>query len=235
MFWIPFITAQITNIWGNILSAAVTIFVMTPFLYGIMRRRHGAAASFFKLLKGNHSNKWLLFPLSLAPAISSIGLVLWVLTPLFPELRGILILVSIAIMIFIAINPRNEMQSKKIEDTFLKNLNANNEKKPEESLPADRDIMKELSDILFSDETTSPSPDTENLRSLFWTELEEALSELPPEQREIFELTELDGLPMKDIAKTMDVPVKTLLSRKHDAVIHLRKRLSGLYQDIVHS
>jgi RNA polymerase sigma factor (sigma-70 family) len=113
-------------------------------------------------------------------------------------------------------------------------------KKREEEIPVYRDedtdheTLKELSDILFSDETTSPSPETEYLRSLVWTELETALSELPPEQREIFELTELDGLPVKEIAKTMGVPVNTLLSRKHYAVVHLRKQLAGLYEDILY-
>jgi RNA polymerase sigma factor (sigma-70 family) len=114
-------------------------------------------------------------------------------------------------------------------------------KKQEEEMPvyydedADREIMKELSEILFSDESASPSPDTEYLRSLVWTELETVLSELPPEQREIFELTELDGIPVKEIAKTTGVPVNTLLSRKHYAVRHLRKRMAGLYEDILYS
>jgi RNA polymerase sigma factor (sigma-70 family) len=71
------------------------------------------------------------------------------------------------------------------------------------------------------------------MRTLFWQELEAALSELPPEQREAFELMELDGLPAKDIAETAGITVNTLLSRKHYAVIHLRKRLKGLYKDII--
>ena len=66
-------------------------------------------------------------------------------------------------------------------------------------------------------------------------ELENALSELPPEQREIFELTELDGIPVKEIAETTGVAVNTLLSRKHYAVKHLRKRLERLYREIVYA
>ncbi|KAA6332518.1 ECF RNA polymerase sigma factor SigH, partial [termite gut metagenome] len=71
-------------------------------------------------------------------------------------------------------------------------------KKREESIPVyqdeenDNNVLKDFSDILFNNEETTPSPETEYLRSLVWTELESALSELPPEQREIFELTELD-------------------------------------------
>jgi RNA polymerase sigma factor (sigma-70 family) len=110
-------------------------------------------------------------------------------------------------------------------------------KKQEEELPVYHDdesngeIMNDFSEILFSNE--SPSPETEYLRSLVWTELENALAELPPEQREIFELTELDDIPVKDISKTTGIAVNTLLSRKHYAVLHLRKRLAWLYQDII--
>jgi RNA polymerase sigma factor (sigma-70 family) len=67
-----------------------------------------------------------------------------------------------------------------------------------------------------------------------WVELENALAELPLEQREIFELTELDGLPVKEISETTGVAVNTLLSRKHYAVKHLRKRLAELYNDLVY-
>ncbi|KAA6321767.1 ECF RNA polymerase sigma factor RpoE [termite gut metagenome] len=110
-------------------------------------------------------------------------------------------------------------------------------KKREESLPVyqneenDDNVLKDFSDILFGNEETTPSPETEYLRSLVWTELGNALSELPSEQREIFELTELDDILVKDISKTTGIPVNTLLSRKHYAVLHLRKRLTGLYQD----
>jgi RNA polymerase sigma factor (sigma-70 family) len=65
--------------------------------------------------------------------------------------------------------------------------------------------------------------------------METALSELPPEQREIFELAELDGIPVKEIAETTGVAVNTLMSQKHDASIHLHKRLNELYQDIMNN
>jgi RNA polymerase sigma factor (sigma-70 family) len=107
-------------------------------------------------------------------------------------------------------------------------------KKHEEEMPVysngedNEGILQNFSDILFNSEY-SPSPETEYLRSLVWEELKNALAELPPEQCEIFELTELDGLPVKEISKTTGVPVNTLLSRKHYAVLHLRKRLAELY------
>jgi RNA polymerase sigma factor (sigma-70 family) len=79
----------------------------------------------------------------------------------------------------------------------------------------------------------SPTPETEYLRSLFWQELEAALSELPSAQRDAFVLTELDGLPAKEVAERLNIPLNTLLSRKHYAVVHLRQRLKELYGDML--
>jgi RNA polymerase sigma factor (sigma-70 family) len=111
-------------------------------------------------------------------------------------------------------------------------------KKQEEELPVfgyddEGYIVKEFSEILFNDNNSSP--EKEYLRSLVWQELEVALSELSPEQREAFSLTELNGLPVKEVAKSMNIPANTLLSRKYYAVKHLRKRLERLYKDILSS
>jgi RNA polymerase sigma factor (sigma-70 family) len=111
-------------------------------------------------------------------------------------------------------------------------------KKREEEFPTfryDEDgfLTEEPSDVLFSNDSEPVTPETEYLRSLVWKELEAALSELPPEQRDAFELMELDGLPAKEVAKIAGVSVNTLLSRKHYAVVHLRKRLKELYDDIL--
>ncbi|MDR1654335.1 MAG: sigma-70 family RNA polymerase sigma factor [Prevotellaceae bacterium] len=111
-------------------------------------------------------------------------------------------------------------------------------KKREEEMPVYRsdenedEIMTDISETLFCNES-SPSPEMEYLRSLMWKELETALAELPPDQREIYELTELDGIPMKVISATTGIPVNTLLSRKHYAVLHLRKRMKQSYYDIL--
>ena len=112
-------------------------------------------------------------------------------------------------------------------------------KKSEEPLPvyrekeSDNEIFSNISELLLSNDT-APSPETEYLRSLVWVELENALAELPTEQREIFELTELDCIPVKEISAMTGVAVNTLLSRKHYAVKHLRKRMEGLYTEIVY-
>ena len=62
---------------------------------------------------------------------------------------------------------------------------------------------------------------------------EAALGELPAEQRTVFELMELEGLSVKEVAEATGASANTVLSRKHYAVKHLRKRLEGLYNDIL--
>ena len=112
-------------------------------------------------------------------------------------------------------------------------------KKQEEELPTfsydeEDGVLKEFSEFLFNDYNAVATPETEYMRSLVWQEFEAALSELPPEQREAFELMELEGLSAKEIAETTGVTVNTLLSRKHYAVKHLRKRLEVLYKEILY-
>lgn len=106
-------------------------------------------------------------------------------------------------------------------------------KKKPESLPEyneDDDDLQALSEILFEDGST---PETELIRSVFWDELEDALEALPPEQREVFEMTELQGLSFKEIAAQKGVPVNTLISRKRYAVLHLREWFQILYDEIM--
>jgi RNA polymerase sigma factor (sigma-70 family) len=92
------------------------------------------------------------------------------------------------------------------------------------------EFLQEITDVLFYEKTT---PETEYLRSVIWDEITSAVNELPSEQREIFELTEYYDMPIKEISKNTGVNVNTLLSRKHYAVVHLRKTLKELYNGIV--
>ncbi len=102
---------------------------------------------------------------------------------------------------------------------------------PSVSREEEGEVLEEFSEILFGGD--SPTPDIVYLRSLVWKELEDSLSQLPTEQREAFELTEIEGFPVKDVAVSLGIPVNTLLSRKHYAVKHLRKQLYTLYKDIM--
>ena len=88
----------------------------------------------------------------------------------------------------------------------------------------------DLAGILLDE---SSNPETANLRALFWKALQDALEELPEEQRIVFEWHELSGLSFKEIADLTGENVNTLISRKRYAVIHLRERLLTLYHEII--
>jgi RNA polymerase sigma factor (sigma-70 family) len=79
----------------------------------------------------------------------------------------------------------------------------------------------------------SDNPEKDYLRTLFWEELNNALNELPKEQRQVFILNELEGVPFKEIAEQTGETVNTLLSRKRYAVLHLRERLSALKDELL--
>ena len=94
----------------------------------------------------------------------------------------------------------------------------------------ENDFLTEVTEVLLAD---NASPETSYLRSMVWTELDTALEELPPLQREIFELTELQGFSFKEISESTGIPINTLLSRKRYAVLYLRDKLKNLYEDLL--
>jgi RNA polymerase sigma factor (sigma-70 family) len=74
-------------------------------------------------------------------------------------------------------------------------------------------------------------PDATLAREALLEQLDEAIRELPPEQRAVFIAHEIDGVSFKTLAARWGVGVNTLLSRKHYAVLHLRSRLQEVYED----
>lgn len=88
--------------------------------------------------------------------------------------------------------------------------------------------LLQLEDLLPSPDA---GPEAAFARNLLLAELADALEELPEEQREVFIAHELEGRSFKEIAAETGVSVNTLLSRKHYAVVHLRRRLQSLYAE----
>jgi RNA polymerase sigma factor (sigma-70 family) len=109
------------------------------------------------------------------------------------------------------------------------------QRKKDHSLIEDELLFKDDDDSkwqeIFFDE--SDNADNDLLRSMFWDELYHALDELPAAQREVFILHELEGIPFTIIAEQTGETVNTLLSRKRYAVLHLRKRLEVLRNEIL--
>jgi RNA polymerase sigma factor (sigma-70 family) len=102
-----------------------------------------------------------------------------------------------------------------------------------------------LDDVLVTDDdddapdfkalllTEAGTPETEYLRNLFWEQLFLALDELPEKQRQVFIWNELEDISFAEMADTTGDNIQTLVTRKRYAVLHLRKRLKQLYEEII--
>ena len=109
-------------------------------------------------------------------------------------------------------------------------------KKKPESLSADTVPEGDDGDrISFEDLLPSPEagPEATYARSILLEELEEALDDLPEEQRKIFLAHEFEGKSFKELAAETGLSVNTLLSRKHHAVLYLRGRLKSIYEEFL--
>lgn len=102
----------------------------------------------------------------------------------------------------------------------------------DELLPAslgDEDSSLMLADILPAPDD---APENRLLRETLMEALTEALAELPAAQRDVFIWHELEEKTFREMEEETGVPLKTLISRKHYAVQHLRKRLQKLYTEL---
>jgi len=86
-----------------------------------------------------------------------------------------------------------------------------------------------VEDLLPSPEA---GPEAAFARLMLVEELEEALDELPTEQREAFVAHEIEGISFKELAERTGVGVNTLLTRKRLAVLYLRERLKDMYDEL---
>jgi RNA polymerase sigma factor (sigma-70 family) len=88
---------------------------------------------------------------------------------------------------------------------------------------------------MFPWEDLLPSPDAgpeaAYAREVLMDEIEVAVDELPEEQRAVFIAHEIEGKSFNEMAAETGLSVNTLLSRKHYAVVYLRRRLRAIYDE----
>ena len=96
----------------------------------------------------------------------------------------------------------------------------------------DDDDPMDVEDLLPSPDA---GPEALHARRVLLDELALAVGELPAEQREVFVAHELEGRSFKEMAAESGVSVNTLLSRKRYAVLRLRERLRGIYDEFTRS
>jgi RNA polymerase sigma factor (sigma-70 family) len=87
-----------------------------------------------------------------------------------------------------------------------------------------------LEDLLPSPEA---GPEAIYARGILIEELADAMEALPADQREVFLAHEIEGLSFREISALTGTNVNTLISRKHYAVLQLRRRLQVIYEEFV--
>jgi RNA polymerase sigma factor (sigma-70 family) len=93
---------------------------------------------------------------------------------------------------------------------------------------------EEGEDLHFEDLLPSldAGPDAVYARTVLLEQLDDALDELPDEQREVFIAHEIEGRSFKELAEETGLSINTLLSRKRYAVLYLRERLQDIYDEL---
>ena len=105
----------------------------------------------------------------------------------------------------------------RITDLFRRRKSASLSERvsPDEDAPTIEDLLP----------SPDAGPDAIYARNLLLEALDNALDELPDEQREVFLVHEFEGRSFKELSEESGTSINTLLSRKRYAVLHLRERL----------
>lgn len=85
-------------------------------------------------------------------------------------------------------------------------------------------------EILLLDD--SNNPELGLFKEMFWKEFQQAIEELPPNQKEVYLLNEMEDMTLQEIANKKGENLKTIISRKGYAVKHLRNKLNYLYEEL---
>src|SRR5437870_890133 len=103
-----------------------------------------------------------------------------------------------------------------------------------------KDISDEEGEALWIEDllpSLDAGPEALYVRSVLMDELELAIDELPDDQpygqRDVFIRHELEGQSFKQMAAESGINLNTLLARKRYAVLHLRERLQGIYDEFM--
>src|SRR5262249_52102363 len=107
-------------------------------------------------------------------------------------------------------------------------------KRQPEPMPQLRTPARSEDETLGWEEMLPPpeaGPEAMYARTVLLEELDAALDELPEEQSEAFLAHEVDGRSFKELSAQTGISIPALLSRKHNAVVHLRNRLKAIYDE----
>jgi RNA polymerase sigma factor (sigma-70 family) len=103
---------------------------------------------------------------------------------------------------------------------------------PDPSLTAGKDENLEALMLIDILPALSRDPEDEMMREVIWSAVEQALNEMPEDQRDVFVWNEFEDRSFREISGMTGVGINTLLSRKRYAILFLRKKLKELYNQL---
>ena len=103
-------------------------------------------------------------------------------------------------------------------------------RKKEERIPEAAGGDEDRLDLLLP--AVDAGPEAEYARSALLGALQDAIDELPGNQRAVFIAHELEGKSFRDLSLESGVSVNTLLARKRYAITFLRRRLRAAYDEL---
>ena len=77
----------------------------------------------------------------------------------------------------------------------------------------------------FVNYNTSEDPEFLMIENEYLTKVEAILNALPPKQKEVFLLSRMEKKKYKEIAKILDISIKTVEKRMHDAFVVIKEKL----------
>jgi RNA polymerase sigma-70 factor (ECF subfamily) len=112
--------------------------------------------------------------------------------------------------------------------TIARNLCIDHQRKMKFRGHTSLDAASPGADIAIRDRVSNPGPSTEQLAAgrLIRARIVEAVQGLPQEQREVFLLRQLRGMPFSEIADVVGVPMNTVKSRMRYALERLQTALA---------
>lgn len=119
-WFMPLITGLIPGKWGTIAGAAVTLAVMSPFLWALMMKRIN------KSVLSRDARSTNLVPLLLIVIVRfliGLTLVVYFLSSIHSQRMGVLLGVSLFIVLSLLFSKRLQRQILSLEDRFIDNLN----------------------------------------------------------------------------------------------------------------
>ncbi len=106
-------------------------------------------------------------------------------------------------------------------------------KRRHDPLQAETALNQDGERLALDDFLPSPDagPEAIYFRSLLLEAFDEAIDDLPEDQRAVFVAHEIEGRSFQSMADESGISINTLLARKRYAVQHLRRRLQSTYNE----